>query len=167
MKKHVIWLRKHKACPEVIEWAKQFDSLQETWNACNRIDWLFWFINQTEVNYDKELRLFACWCIRQVWHLLKDDRSKNAVIVAEKFAVGKASKEELTVAWDDAWVATRDAEGAAGIAAWAAWDTWAAEGVATRDAARATARVATREAAWATAREKQCMKLKEMIVPDF
>ena len=47
---------------------------------------------------DKTERLFACWCVRQVWHLLKDERSRNAVEVAEKYANGLATVDELTAA---------------------------------------------------------------------
>lgn len=45
-----------------------------------------------------ELRLWACWCVRQYWHLLTDDRSRTAVDVAERFARGEATREELAAA---------------------------------------------------------------------
>ena len=61
-------------------------------------DWLVWIAARPGVLSDRDLRLFACRCVRQVWHLLTDDRSKNAVIVAEKYAVGEATTEELDLA---------------------------------------------------------------------
>ena len=90
--------------------------------------------------YDREWRLFAVWCARQVQHLMTDSRSVEALDVAERFANGLATQQELDAAWDAAWdaarYAARDATGDAARAARdAAWD-------AARDAARAAARAA-------------------------
>ena len=113
-----------------------------------------WCLRAVE-GYDRELRLFAGWCARQVQHLLTDQRSLDALDVAEQYALGKATEAELTVARDAAWEAIRDAADAAGeAAAWAAgsaaWSsaTWAAWSAA--EAARNAARDAA-EAAWSSA----------------
>ena len=101
-----------------------------------------------------ELRLFACWSVRQIWHLVTDERSRRAVEVAERHALGQATDQELAAARDAAWAAARDAardaaRNAARDAAWAA--AWAAARNAARDAAWAAARDAARDAAWAAA----------------
>ncbi|WP_261513174.1 hypothetical protein [Burkholderia multivorans] len=85
---------------------------------------------------DRDIRLFAVWCARQVEHLMQDQRSKDALDVAERFANGDASDEELVAAWDAArdaaWAAAR---ASAGDAAWAARDAaWYAAWYAAREA---------------------------------
>ena len=95
--------------------------------------------------HQREMRLYAVWCARQVQHLITDPRSLAALDVAERHANGEATDEELTAArdavgaaaWDAAWAAAWDAAGAAaGAAAWdAAWAAaWDAAGAAAWDA---------------------------------
>jgi hypothetical protein len=46
----------------------------------------------------RKLRLFACGCCRVAWDILPDDRLREAVSTAERFADGQASKDELAAA---------------------------------------------------------------------
>jgi hypothetical protein len=73
---------------------------------------------------ERDARLFAVWCARQVQHLMTDERSIAALDVAERHANSDATDDELAAAWDAAWAAAWDAAGAAArAAAWAAaWD---------------------------------------------
>lgn len=53
--------------------------------------------------HDRDLRLFAVWCARQVEHLMTDTRSIRAVEVAERYANGEASESEIIEANNAAW----------------------------------------------------------------
>ena len=99
---------------------------------------------------DRDIRLFSVWCARKVQHLMRDSRSTNALDVAERFANGKATKEELEAASAAARAACAAcAESAASAESVAAWDAaWAGA----RGGASAGARAAARDAASAGAR---------------
>ena len=86
----------------------------------NGIDDALWCLRAV-YDHDKEIRLFAVWCARQVQHLMTDQRSVPALDVAERFANGDATKEELDAAWAASGSAARAASGsAARAAAWSA-----------------------------------------------
>jgi hypothetical protein len=113
----------------------------------NGLDDALWCLKAVD-GHEKEMRLYAVWCARQVQYLMKDKRSLNAIDVAERFANGDATLVELDAAWD----AASDAARAARAAADAAWDAACAASNAARaaawDAARAAAWDAARAAAW-------------------
>ncbi|WP_425332119.1 hypothetical protein [Burkholderia multivorans] len=125
----------------------------------NGIDDALWSLRCVS-GADRDIRLFAVWCARQVEHLMQDQRSKDALDVAERFANGEATEEERAAAWAAAWAAAR---AAAWAAAWAAARAAAgAAAGAARDAAGAAAWDAARAAAWAAARDAQTEMFKRM-----
>ena len=144
----------HRACKDGREWAiANCSDMPDAWEKL-RPDWLIWIATRPGVLTDRELRLFAVFCARQVEHLLTDQRSIDAISMAEKFAKGEATTGELTAAWaasDAAWAASD----AAGAAAWADSD-------AARDAADAAG-----AAARAAARDAQSDWLRENTKPNF
>ena len=93
--------------------------------------------------HEREMRLYAVWCARQVQHLMTDPRPLAAIDIAERHANGQATDEELRSArvaaceavFDAASPASRDAAGAAASAA-----------------SPAVSRAATSAAAWYAAR---------------
>ena len=112
-----------------------------------------------------ELRLWACWAIRKVWHLLVDQRSRTAVEVAERFARGVARLDDLAAARDaarkEAWTAA--AAAAAATARALAWHAAPA-------AAWTAAAGAERAAAWKEAGDAQALELErrmERLVPGY
>jgi hypothetical protein len=121
----------------------------------NGLDDALWCLRAVD-GHDKEKRLYAVWCARQVQYLMKDKRSLDALDVAERFANGDATFVELDAARD----AARDAAGYAawGAAGYAAWDAASAAAWA---AAKAAWRAAG-DAAWNAARDAQEVKFREM-----
>jgi hypothetical protein len=128
-------LKELDACDDAIAWSKEYDNLQDAWDNCKKSDWMIWIINKMDWSNDKDLRLMAVGFARKVQHLMKDERSLIALDVAERYANGEATNEELDAARAAASAAARDAARAAACAAAraAAWD---AASAAARDAAR-------------------------------
>lgn len=110
---------------------------------------IIWLLARKEYMTDQAMRLFAVWCTRKTLKLVKnpDERSINVCNVAESYANGQATKEDLVASrniareapagaavWD---VAIDSAMNSARYAAWdfarvatwyAAWDAaWAAK----------------------------------------
>ena len=146
------WLESNDACDEAMKWLGD-RTIQQTWDECERGEWLAWWLGKAGLD-DSTLRLIACDMVRYtplsdgrtVWDLLTDERSRNAVEVTERYAVGEATDKELQAAWELAWSVARDAPSAA------AWEAprsaaWAAAGDAARSAAWGTAWAAARDAA--------------------
>ena len=118
----------------------------------NGINDALWALRAVD-GYDKEIKLFAIWCARQVQHLMKDQRSINSLDVAEKYLACSAVLEEVKMA--------ADAADAAAYAAYAAYAADAAD--ADADAAYAAyAAAAADDAAKQQMIEKQTEKLLEI-----
>mgnify|MGYP000963485581 CR=1 FL=1 len=115
----------------------------------NGLDDALWCLRAV-TGHDREIRLYAVWCARQVAHMMTDQRSIGALKVAEHYANGLASKKELAAAW----AAAGDSGGAAtGDALWSA--AWAAAwSAATGDAAW--------DAAGDAAKDKQSAELRRV-----
>jgi hypothetical protein len=139
-------------------------------NGIQDATWALRAAEQTE-EHQRKCRLFAVWCARQVQHLA-DQRSIEALDVADRHANGEATDEDLDAAAHAAWQAARDACGEYMSAAWpaggsdarlAAWH--AALGLASA-AAWYASRAAARADAWEGAayanRQAQAAKFIEL-----
>jgi hypothetical protein len=84
------------------------------WQACQEPQELLEWLRDSGRADERRLRLFAAACVRRIWGLMSDQRSRQAVEVAEKFADCLASPEELqTVAESAAGVAWGNSRNAA------------------------------------------------------
>ena len=111
----------------------------------NGVDDALWAC-RAEPQHSREWRLFAVWCARQAEHMMTDRRSRDALDVAERYANGAATADELAAAQDAAW----DAAAYAADPTWAAWATW-------------DARAAMFAATWAAADAAQKAKFLEIV----
>jgi hypothetical protein len=74
------------------------------WRTCADIGAMLEFIDgKTSA---RKLRLFACACCRSLGDLLTDERSRQALRIAERFAEGQSSAQELADAHEAALNAT-------------------------------------------------------------
>ena len=117
---------------------------------------MLWLLERMGYPDDRKLRLLACRFVRgtrvddtrTVWDLLTDERSRRAVEVAERYAVGEARKGELEAA----------ARAASSVARAASSEAWSAASA----AASAAAWAATSEA-WVSALAQQAGIIRDMI----
>jgi hypothetical protein len=141
-------IREHSQCKD--EWTKLLAELGKTAAddeplpfatilEINGLDDALWCC-RAEPQYAKEWRLLMVAYARRVEHLITVPEAKNAIDVAERYANGKATDEELYAAWD----AASAGEYAAEVASWAAERRWDAGW----GAARGTVNVVEGNAIW-------------------
>jgi hypothetical protein len=114
-------LEKISACSDAREWVATQKNYKEAWQNCERGDWMLWLAKRLRVD-DRKLTLAKFKCANQVRHLMKDQRSLDALDAAEKYGNGEIGRDEL----DAAAYAAYAAADAAAYAAYAAADAAAA-----------------------------------------
>ena len=126
-------LLKLKACGPAIDWAGD-KTIEEIWATCHRGDWMLWLARNLDID-KRVVTLAKGHCANTVRHLMKDERSIDAVDMAIKYGEGNATDTELAAAYAAAYAA--DASSAAAYAAYAA--AYAAAAAADADAYAADA----------------------------
>ena len=104
-------LKNLDACNEAQAWASN-KSWNEIYATCERGDWLLWLFVRTNPNDLEYLTLAKAHCANTVRHLLTDERSINAIDIAIAFGNGKATMEELNIAYAAASAAASSASAA-------------------------------------------------------
>ena len=66
---------------------------EQEWLACTDPTLLLQFVRGKFS--DRKLRLFAVACCRRIWQLIDDDRSRQAIVIAEEFADGRVGAADL------------------------------------------------------------------------
>lgn len=114
-----------RACEEGAKFAAQFKHMRECYDALLRGEagedsptWAIWVATRKRVMPERDLRLFAVKCARRVQHFLPDDRLIRVLAIADLYAIGDATAEELAAArkaaddivWEQsAWLVTASA----------------------------------------------------------
>ena len=171
--------RKFVACTAGMRFALRYKTMRECYTALlageagdKSAEWAIWAATRDGVMSDRDLRLFAVRCARRVQHLMTDQRSIDALDVAERYAKGEATEDELTAArtaahaavdatdaahaaaWDAAVAAAREARAAVDVtyANYASYASYAAANFATYAAAWNAGPYTSLDAAWIAAR---------------
>lgn len=90
-------ISKYNPCRDALNFYNSCESTERAWETCQRGDWMLWIAQKIEVNFEK-ITLAKAICAYTVRHIMKDQRSKNAVYVAFLFGRGKATKNDLYAA---------------------------------------------------------------------
>jgi hypothetical protein len=106
------------ACEDAIDWVGD-KTIEQALADSQRGDWLLWLAKKLDLPLNK-LTLAKARCAKTVIHLMKDQRSIDAVNVAEKFGLDECTIEELNTAAADAAYAAAAAAAYAADAAYAA-----------------------------------------------
>jgi hypothetical protein len=137
------------ACQEGLEWSRGQESPKAAWEACERADWMLWYIGATiggdpESAERKKLVLCACECARTALkHVPAGEcRPRIAIKTAERWARGEPS-----VSQNDVRNAANAACAASSAASWAAYCAASAAYWAASDAASLEAYNAARNEA--------------------
>ena len=138
------------ACQESKNWAKSLtfaenSTLQEVlayaWSICPRGDWMLWYFSKTNPDIRK-LTLVKGYCANTVRHLMRDQRSIDAVDAAITVGKGKITAKKLREAAAAAYAAARASASAAD-----AYAAYAADAAAYNTARANTAPYAASDAA--------------------
>ena len=140
-----------QACSDAKKWAGNMSATQVI-KECHRGDWLLWLAKRLNMD-DRKLTLAKAHCANTVRHLMKDQRSKDAVDAAIQYGLGNITLKQLWLAKADA-AAAADADAAADAAAYAADAAAYAAADAAADAAAYAAAYAAADAAKAKNQKK-------------
>jgi hypothetical protein len=85
-------------CAEAVEWAENYDTLQEAWDACPRGDWMVWLLDRILVDHKKIVQL-SCMNARLSLPYITDPHVRYLIEVIEAWVEGKATAKDVTAAW--------------------------------------------------------------------
>jgi len=161
-------LQGKRACGDALSWVGS-RSLEQAWNECERLDWMFWLLRRVTVDR-KLLVLAACDCAELALPYCKNQKTLQAAMrcihVTREWCEDRATIEDVIAGRSDAcgaaYAAASYATYAAADAAYAACASDARAAAARADAAAACAAdaYAYEAASYATYAEHQKVRLQ-------
>ena len=82
------------ACQDALNYYTNKTNFEQAWNDCHRGDWMLWIASKLKID-KRTLFLAKARCAKTVLHLMTDERSREAVKVAEKYGLNKCDELEL------------------------------------------------------------------------
>ena len=100
-----------RACYEAIEWASiQEGSFQESWDKCERPDWMLWLLRRSKANH-KEFVLVNCKIVRSVLgYIPEEKRPLKTIQVTEAWVREEATSKEVEEAMLEAFHAAEHSD---------------------------------------------------------
>jgi hypothetical protein len=157
-------LEKLHACSNARDYVRTQKTILSAWQNCERGDWMLWLAKKLNVD-DKKLTMAKAMCAKQVEHLMKDQRSKDALQACFDYVNGKITRKELNADAADAYAAAAATDAYAAYAAYAAatdaYDAYAAYAAYAADAADAAYAAAAATDAYAADAAARISSLKK------
>ena len=155
-----------RACTDAKQWASGYADADEAWAACQRGDWMLWYAARAGADRRLLVRA-ACACARLALPHTSDPRVLAAIEVAESWARGEATRDQVRSAASAASADAADAAAAcaaacATSASAASAATYAANAAYSASAANAASADATSARTGALAK---CGDLVRQIIP--
>jgi len=109
-------IEKFSPCEEALVFRKKYKTFMGAWNNCPRGDWMLWIAQRLDVDI-RVLTLAKGYCVKTVIHLMKDQRSKDAIEAAIAFGRNRINESQLKTAYAAAAYAYAAADAAYAYAA--------------------------------------------------
>jgi hypothetical protein len=176
-------LKSFSPCEDALIWAKGYKTLQDAWNACQRSDWMMWWLKKpgTDKKISVQLAVLFVERVLPVYEAKypNDDRPRKAIAAAKRWLDDPTEDNRLSADAAAADAAAAYAANAASAAAYAAASAanaayaaadasgaYAAYASAASAASAAYAYAAYASAAYAAERAAQCDIIRSLI-PDI
>ena len=92
--------KRRGACSEALTWLSTQPDAAAAWEACERPDWLIWWLKRQPATDRKTLVRIACACARTALRFVPEgeERPRVAIETTERWLVGDATIKEVRTA---------------------------------------------------------------------